>query len=745
MLFTAPPLGETPLWLTSPWLRPALLVAAILASLVLLHGRLGELLLAGLEEVITRCRRLREAGLRLGQSEEAQPVSVGPEGGGVASTADATKATTATLPGSRLGASESIVLVVLARLAYGVLAAECLLGLFLLDTNRTGPVLQLGDSGLRLPFSTGAVLGLLTFALSACWGAFLLDAFGLTPKTVHILPTLGPGGRRFFRIVAAVGNALLLLYVGLLNLVGQLIIQRMQWPLAQLVLATLLGVLLHGAGVFSLWLLVVSLAAVFALLCAVIGLVFSVLRLLLLAIVRHRGAQERPGTAVAAHGVGSEGLMGKTILPSPTVVVGVGEMAQGFLPLVMNSFTRLEGRSTVLATGSCPITNLTDSPVLSPSSGALGPVNLSITRAKAQESLKITGDPIRAAQLLTQYLVQEVIRVVHEKGVQARGQLVWFQDLRSLSVSVGAINAFKAQLPGWPVVVVSEVRARDAHNKQLRAGAKHAVNLWQAETITTTMLLTDDSPLARSVGEEQQYRLAAMYVAAQALAPQHERHSLSLAESATHVGEQSPFSALALWTDPVTSERSVHGWGVLRMVLRKAPVRGIAGPMSLRQQMMATSRRVLEDANTRTVATTSASSLADAPGFQGVTYLIPARLGSENFHKVTEEMRPWLRENAPKAEGSFASGNGVADNKQLASSYYEQVGVLYALGRDDLPPALADALSAQDTPSARDGDWLGSSGMDTSRQVRRVAPSPRAQPQRRKRLRPAAHHATGEN
>jgi len=727
----------------SSWLIPAVVAVGGVMLLLLLRGRLGILLLTGVEDVIAWCQRKCQAAMHIGQAEETQPVPTKADGEDVSTKSASVHPMT--LATYRRGTGESVVLAFLSRVIYGLLAVECLLGLFILDTNRTGPALDLGDSGLRLPISTAAVLGLLTFGLSACWGALFLDAFGWTPKSIHILPTLGPGGRRFFRIVAAVGNSVLLFYVALLNLVGALIIQRRPWPLAQAVLSTLLGVLLHGAGVFALWLLVVSLAAVFALGCALVGLMFKVFRLLLLAIVRHHGAQERPGMAVTDHVVQREGLMRKTILPSPTVILGVGELVQRFLPLVMNSFTRLEGRSAVLATGSSPISNLTDSPVLSSSSRTLGPVDLSPTRAKMEEALEITGDPERAAALLINYMVHEVVRLIQEKGMHASGQLVWIQDLASLSVSVGALNMFKAQLPGWPIVVMSELRARDAHNKQVRAGAKQAVNLWQTGTITTTMLLTNDSPLARMVGEEQQDRLAAMYVAAQALAPLHERHSLSLAESATHVGEEGPFSALALWTESVTPGRPVHGWGVLRTVVRKAPERGIANAMTVRQQMVATAQRVLDDPSTRTVATLSASSLAEASGFQGVIFIFPLRLGSDSWHKVTEEMRPSLREMAPKAEGSFTSGNGVADNKQLAAPYYEQVGVLYPLGRGDLPPALAEALSAEDTPSARDGDWLGSGGMDSSEQVRRTVPSPRLQPQRRKRLRPAAHHATWED
>src|SRR5262249_33706282 len=126
-----------------------------------------------------------------------------------------------------------------------------------------------------------AAAGMLWLSIAILWGIVIADAVNLTPPAMQLLPFLPARLRRPVAALGLVGFTLTVVAIGLLFLAGQLVIDGYAWPLASEALSLIQGMLLAGATVCAIPALILGLAAVAAVGCALIALVCAALSHLL--------------------------------------------------------------------------------------------------------------------------------------------------------------------------------------------------------------------------------------------------------------------------------------------------------------------------------------------------------------------------------------------------------------------------------------------------------------------------------
>lgn len=298
---------------------------------------------------------------------------------------------------------------------------------------------------------------------------------------------------RLFTALAGIGNLLLLVYVVLVNVVSQAKVLGLGFDGLQeaaLVAGTLLGVLAQFTGLFSLWLVVVGVAAILAVGYAAVGVVLQLLRLLLRPFERrappHPAAdgghawrspalsKDRSEWGAGSEPVGdfSEPPPPRHVHPAPyrTSVVLAGDFGRRLLPemLAIRAPLALKGVARVAGLA---VTGGTPSRELARSIRKAGIVNVGTTPAERDRIRAISADEPEEVQRI---LELAIFRAVEHTPPHAGKELVLFGiEVDQFELAVPALEQLHRTVPRGVIVPVVELELEPASAHPHNPAARH--------------------------------------------------------------------------------------------------------------------------------------------------------------------------------------------------------------------------------------------------------------------------------
>jgi hypothetical protein len=381
-----------------------------------------------------------------------------------------------------------------------------------------------------------------------------------------------------------------------------------------------------------------------------------------------------------------------------TSVVGGGTFSLLYLPRVRTQCDQLGATGCLLTQGVLELNRATN---YEPTRfGRAGVIDVSPSRKELRNAIGNVGS-IEIAESnrgvwapLAQGLVDRIIKAyLNAKLVD--GQMLWPQGLRtghSLPADE-ALRELKQRMPKLHVVGLSVIPDDADKRERIRDGYDLFHRLKEDDVVSTTILLDNASPFAKTYTLEAQDRFSAKALASILVAQSFIAKSQSLGEIGRSLGDYAVFAGMSFRSRSLVAGREPRVWSPLRGVFG-LPERGYGNLGNTVQEAI--------------LATTEAISRPDSFAIEGqvdqrkpffVVYTVPIRPDdAQKWISFSNQVRCWLANEHPKAIPIFASGSGTP-RPGFQSSYWLQVSTLFPL--PDIPVPIQQILKSENLKRRR--------------------------------------------
>lgn len=686
-----------------PSVQFGVVFVGLLLLAILLRGALGRALQQGLERVQEICALLLQKALHpeqlLRRGKEAKKAS-----GNAADAQEDGGESPATNDRSVNESTGSEVFMIVTRLLGLVFTLDILLALLILDGIRTGLVVFQDESSagfITLPVSIPTVMGLLGWSLIVLMGSLLLEV--VMPRMPAGFEFLLPGWREarasriLFSSLIGAGSVVMFCYVVLLGVVAQLQLNHISWPAAGVLVAALQMVLANLVGMFSLWVLVLGLGAVFALACLVVRLLCALLLMLLKAWVQAPKEvtwNPRETPPVAPENAGQSVYRVGKLAPYQTTLVLIGDFGRRILLKLAPAVSLLRGRNLLRQVAYCPTERTPDKAELDAirETGARNSSNSPREFAIAQEQ----------GRDKTAYLLEQVRQKIQQHHPRVTGDELLPVGLEYELVSSAGdpLSSLKAAVPRQFIFPMVEMPATVLQLPEGQAVVQELADRWNNKKFACTLLIDRQATDAQRRGRDYQIRMLAHCLSGLMLGHLHSLDNPTGVKFLTQLGRNYPFVMLAVDTIALSP-------GEPRAHLTHGATRGMGSVEETRGSLIAVAERLLTDETARLFP----AALVPQPGRLAAEVFVPFEKQDRRFRDVCEGLEDWTAQYAPGAQLMFIAGPGAKDSSP-DNHYRAQWSWWYGVSLDELlkqreePPQqlqvqLPQRKSSSITPRAR--------------------------------------------
>jgi hypothetical protein len=683
----------------------ALAVVCGIILLLLLRGRLGRTLLRGLERVQEVCAVLIHKALHPEQwVQQDTNVTVPVDGFAVEQLEHSEK--------SNEGAGAEVIEIV-TRLLGLFFTLDVLLALLILDGIRTGLVIFENESSaglIKLPVSIPTIMGLLGWSMIALMGSFLLEiVMKRMPRGFEfLLPWWreARASRILFRMLISVGNVALFLYVMLLGLVAQQQLFHIHWPAASIIVAALQMLLANLVGIFSLWIIVLGLGALFALGCLIVQLVCAVLHLLLRSwvkpgqVVMGFGVNGAAGTGLDVLGkqdkhnqwpIKSTGETGGTEafeesipaktkpVPYQTTLITSGESGLRLLPTMVNILPSLGGRGTLRISGYVPTGHAPDRSIDQGIRQVQARV-ISITPRELAFAHQKGGDDALVHEWL---LNREFFKAQQETPKVAGHELFLVGlDANLVQPAINPLTRLSAALPRQAIVPVVEVPTGQLARPEVLRAVETLEELWNKKVVTTSLLTDRQGLTTQRVVREKQGRLLARSLNGLVVAQEHYSENPTGAQILTQLGEEFPFVGMSVGNIPLPAGEKLSALDPGRWSSKSA--RGRGDVEQTQHSLEGLALKLLEDPASRLFPGPFYPERRPLYGVVFIPFPRPQKQKPDRrYLDICEGLEQWASQTVPGATLVFISGPGEPVDG-AGSHYFSQWAWLYGFTLEEL-------------------------------------------------------------
>ncbi len=596
------------------------------------------------------------------------------------------------------------------------------------------PLLFGGAGTVSLPGSFVIPSALLFICMSALYGAVVLECAGLLPTGAHLFPNMTDKARKWLGILCAIGFALSLIFAVLFWVFSALYITVDPDTAGVLAIPifALVGIILTGASVLSLWGLCVGFLGMISLvfwllycgLHTVAGVV-SVVPSLIDVFVQHMTqgrlsvygdllghdpykvpaspfpASRRsitsqtdilalPELAATIDSVRevvpietTELEETTTMNPDKNAFIGfVGEFGSHEFPHVAQAIDKLRATESIL-TSYFLERALTHVQTSIAGIGDLSHANPEKSLSMLHGATEDEGD-----HTLLCDLGHKLAEAYHHL-IAIPAPFAHFIDCRKLVNSIDLLESNKRRLPLISQVVVTSVSELDMQNKGVQTGIADLVALQQEGFIDSVIVLDPRSPFAYSYGEETQLRFLAQMILSLIIAHKHDPHNTSFSSVFGQFSSLSPFTTVSFASQVVAVGNMPKRWSWLPLSTGSSGTGYYADILS---QVREATDRVLLEEDTHSFPAQVRSDVGCM-----VLYNIPIELRDPRFSACVRDNSLYVSSHYPFASSITVRGNGCSYPHQLGGRFLVQASCLYPL-QPAIFPKLQGVRNVKVTP-----------------------------------------------
>jgi hypothetical protein len=577
-----------------------------------------------------------------------------------------------------------------------------------------------------LPIDLDLLAGVLWVVMVALWGSIVFDLSGVTPigRPFH---NFSEHSRRNLRFVGIVALLLSVVAGVLFWMWGQFEIDQQSKPLLAWVFIGLFALLLNTAIAFAGWSVFTGIASIYVLILTSVLLLCRLLQVILVVAIHIFDAvaaaliglidipaklgkivwnwlclfdiawrcnmrpitflQRRCGfsapTQVAIVGESiysseeSETIMNNTSYGRTTNVLGFGEFADTFVPLLRKTADYFKATHTLLTMGVLNFNRVSHSFQTRFDSAEVR--DISPTPQEVEAIANRAGNFDDALRQLEHNMIDKMVEV-NLAAQNLQGQCLWVQSLPMANSSVieEAILNLKARQPDHRIIVIGRLPYSDQRSPCLRSDCELFARLRNNKIIAATILLDLSSPFAHSQGEEALELFTASAVSSLLVAHAQFQRNPTLADVVSRLGGHSSFLGMAFSSACIVNGRQSGNQHSQRTFFSKPP-RDFGNVSDAINQAKAATSQTL----TKSLALSIEERIDQSrPLF--LVYTVPIRPVDPCWYEFTSQISSWLAGQFPTAIPVFASGNGTP-NYLLYGEYFVQVSAFYPLSEVPSP------------------------------------------------------------
>jgi hypothetical protein len=578
------------------------------------------------------------------------------------------------------------------------------------------PILYGGAGAVDLPGSFAIPASLLFVAMSALYGAVVLECVSLLPYGAGLFPRMTDKVKKWLGISCTFGFVLSLVFAILFWVYrGWFLADPDSAGVLAIPVFALVGLLVTGASVLALWGLVIGLTGLttfvfwllscgFHFVAACFSFVPSLLDVLALHLSQGRMSvygeflghepYKPPASPFPASQPSLPGQHPSALLPQHAASIEVADTTEEIVPAPIDitevPMSELESASIVFvgrfgtqmfppfrqkitelrATDSFRASAFLDLPVHHIETAIPGVVDCSPTYRERNAAVVHSETEGQAIHSLFTIVCDRLVEV-HQPSKGFPAPLLFPCDCHHLVDIIDGLESIHRRLSLHPLVVVTEVSSHDVHEKTVQVGLADLQSLVKEDVIATVIVTNPHSQFAATYGGDTQHLFEAHTLVSLVIGQKHSLHNLSFTDVLKELQSLSPFTTIASASEGIAVGQMPKRWSWVPGVKQQA---GTGSYGDILAQTKAAIDRVITEEDTRMFP---AQVQTDAPSI--ILTSVPVALNDSRHQALVRDNALYVTSHYPFSSSITVRGNGCSYPRSLSRRFLVQASCLYPL------------------------------------------------------------------